>query len=138
MTSPRPGQRDRPSTWSRARRDLATPQGSSLVSALLLCAIAAVVLDVVGARFLNLPGSIVYPAIIIADVAILIVAVFRISAMNKRAAEARREVYRQKFEGNLEAIKAWNQRRSSGTAGTEPLKKSPQPPSQRGSERGGT
>jgi len=117
MTSPRPGQRDKPSTWRRARRDLATPQGSSLASALLLCAIVAVVLDVIGGRFLSLPGSIVYPAIVIANLAILVVAGFRISAMNKQAAEARREVYRQKFETNLEAIKAWSQRRGSRAAG---------------------
>ena len=120
MTSPRPGsQRHRPSMWSKARRDLATPQGSSLASAILLCAIVSVVLEVALGRFIKLPKSVVYSAIIIADIAIFIVAAFRVSAMNRRAEEARRELYRQKFERNLEAIRAWSERRSSGTTGTE-------------------
>ena len=104
MISPRPGQRDRPSTWSRARRDLATPQGSNLISAFLLCAIVSVILDVVVGRFINLPKSVFYPVIIIANIAILAAAAVRISATNRRAEEARRAIYREKFEENLEAI----------------------------------
>lgn len=112
MTSPRPGQRDKPSTWSRARRDRATPQFSSLALAIFLCAIVSVILEVVGGRLINLPKSIVYSVIVIADLAILAVAGSKISAINKRAAEARREVYRQKFERDLEAIRAWSERRN--------------------------
>ena len=106
MTSPRQGGRNKPSTWSKGRRDLASPQGINLASALLLCAIVSVILDIVAGRLLNLPKSVVYPAIIVVDLAIFIVAAFKISAMNKRAEKARREVYRQKFEGDMEAIKA--------------------------------
>ena len=123
MTARRPGsQRDHPSTWSRARRDLATPQGSNLVSAFLLCAVVSVVLEVVLGRYINLPKPIVYSVIIIADLAILVVSAFKMSAMNKRAAAERREVYRQKFEGNLEAIKAWSERRSAEAARKEEIK----------------
>jgi hypothetical protein len=65
----------------------------------------------------KLPRFIVYPATIVADAAILIVAAFKISAMNRRAEKARREAYRRKFEGSLEALKEWSERRSSGTTG---------------------
>lgn len=117
MISPRMGpHRNKPSTWSRARRDLATPQGSNLMSALFLCFILpfiGVILD----SFFDLPNFVMYPviiAIIILEPAIIIVAVIRISAMNKRAEEARREIYRQKFEQNLEGIRKWSEQRKSG------------------------
>lgn len=86
----------------------------NLMLAIFLCAIVSVVLDVVGVRLIHLSRSIVYPVIVIADLAILTVAGSRILAANRRAAEARREAYRQKFERDLEAIKAWNERRHSG------------------------
>ena len=118
MTFLRPpeSRRDKPSSWSRGRRELATPQGSNLVLALVLCALVSIVLEVVGVRLIGLPKSLIYPVIVVADTAILVVAAFKIFAANKREAEARREIYRQKFEGNLDAIKAWSERRSSGTS----------------------
>ena len=54
-------------------------------------------------------------AIIVLEPVIIVVAVLRISAMNKRAEEARREIYRQKFEQNLEGIKEWSEQRKSGS-----------------------
>ena len=90
--------------WTRGRRDLATPQGSNLMSALFLCFPLAIVAMVLEGIF-HLPGSIVYPIAIIGGSAVIILAVFRVAAINKREAEARREAYRQKFEGNLEEIK---------------------------------
>ena len=114
MTSPKHGaQRDKPSTWSRGRRDLASPQGTSLVSAILLCAIISIILDVGGGR-LGLPKSVIYPVIVIVDLTILIVAAIKISAINKRAVEASRETYQQEFEKNMDAIRAWDQRGRSG------------------------
>ena len=91
MITPRPGShRDKTSKWSSRRRDLATPQGSNIVSAFLLCAIVAIVFDVVGRRVFGLPQSVLYPTIVIVNVAILVVAAFRISAINKQAEAARR------------------------------------------------
>jgi hypothetical protein len=129
MISPRQKPRGKSSTnrslanaegWSRARRDLATPQGSSLMSALLLCFACIIVAIVLCSdRVLGLPEPIVYPVAIAANIVIIILAVIRISAMNKRADEARREAYRQKFEKNLEAVKEWSERRNSGITGKE-------------------
>jgi len=115
MTSSRSGShRNRPSAWKRARRDLATPQGSNLMSALFLCFILPVIGVILESLF-DLPNSVMYPviiAIIIAEPIIIIVVMLRISAMNKRAEEARRETYRQKFEQNMEEIKAWSEKRA--------------------------
>jgi phosphoribosylformylglycinamidine cyclo-ligase len=96
-----------------------------LASAILLCAVVSVILEFVLGRRTNLPNSVVYSTIIVVDLAILIVAAFRVSAMNKRAEEARREIYRQKFEGDLEAIRAWSERRSSSATMTKEAAKQP-------------
>jgi hypothetical protein len=113
--SHRPGlHKDRPSIWSRARRDLATPQGSNLMSALFLCFILPLI-GVILESFFGLPNSVMYPiiiAIIIAEPVIIILVLLRISAMNKRAEEARREIYRQKFEQNMDDIRAWSEKRA--------------------------
>jgi len=120
MTAHRPGShRDKPSMWSKGRRDLATPQGTNIASAFLLCAIVAIALDIVGSRVVGLPKSVIYPAIIIIDAAILITAVIRVSAINKQADEARREVYRQKFGGDMEMIRKWSEQRGSEIARKE-------------------
>jgi phosphoribosylformylglycinamidine cyclo-ligase len=120
MITPRPGShRDKTSKWSSRRRDLATPQGSNIVSAFLLCAIIAIVFDVVGRRVFGLPKSVLYPTIVIVNVAILVVAAFRISTINKQAEAARREIYQQKFGGDMEAIRTWSERRSAGSAGEQ-------------------
>ena len=115
MTSHRPGShRDRPSIWSRARRDLATPQGSNLMSALFLCFILPLI-GVFLESFFALPNSVMYPiiiAIIIAEPVIIVFVLLRISAMNKRAEEERREIYRQKFEQNMDDIRAWSEKRA--------------------------
>jgi hypothetical protein len=115
MTSPRPGaHKDRPSVWTRARRDLATPQGSSLMTALLLCFILPLI-GVILESYFDLPNSVMYPIIIIIIIAepiIIVMALLRISAMNKRAEEARREAYRQKFEQNIEEIRTWSEKRA--------------------------
>lgn len=108
--------RNKPSTWSRARRDLATPQGSSLMSALFLCFILPLI-GVILDSFFDLPDFVMYPVIItiiILEPAIIVVTIVRISAMNKRAEEARREIYRQKFEQNLEDLREWSEQRKPG------------------------
>ena len=108
--------RNKPSTWSRARRDLATPQGSSLMSALFLCFILPLI-GVILDSFFDLPDFVMYPVIItiiILEPGIIVVTVLRISAMNKRAEKARREIYRQKFEQNLEDLREWSEQRKPG------------------------
>jgi phosphoribosylformylglycinamidine cyclo-ligase len=101
------------SMWSRGRKDLATPQGTSLATAFLICAFIAIIFEIVLGRVLKLPNAFVYPAIIVVDIAILIVAVIKIAAINKKAEAARREIYRQKFEGDMEAIKNWDKRKAA-------------------------
>ncbi len=108
--------RDRPSAWTRGRRDLATPQGSNLVSAILLCAVVSIVLEVALVRFIHLPKPIVYPLIAVINIAILVVAAIRISAINKRAEEARKAIYREKFGGDMKAFEAWRNSRTAGGA----------------------
>ncbi len=105
--------------WSKGRRDLATPQGSSIASAFLLCAIVAIALDVLGGRVFHLPKSVIYPAIIVIDAAILIAAAFRVSVVNKQAEAARREIYRQKFEVDMEAVRKLSKQRGSKTVKKE-------------------
>jgi hypothetical protein len=83
------------------------------MAAILLCFLCTVVAMIVEAVF-DLPESIVGSATIIAYVVIFVVTIFRISAMNRRAEEARREAYRRKFETNMEAIKESGRRRGSG------------------------
>lgn len=115
MTSSRPGaHKDRPSAWTRARRDLATPQGSNLMTALFLCFILPLI-GVVLESYFDLPNSVMYPIIIIIVIVepiIIVVTLLRVSAMNKRAEAARREAYRQKFEQNMEEIRAWSEKRA--------------------------
>lgn len=114
MIFQRPGsQSDRTSTWSRARRDLATPQGSSLISAFLLCAFISLTLDIIGGYVLHLSGSIVYPVIMVIDIFIIVAAVIKVSAMYRKSAEVNRELYRQRFESDMEAIRIWSERKRS-------------------------
>ncbi len=108
--------RDRPSAWTRGRQDLATPQGSNLVSAILLCAVISIVLEVVLVRFIHLPRSIIYPLIIVINIAILVVSAIRISAINKRAEEARKAIYQEKFGADMKAFEAWRNSRTTGGA----------------------
>lgn len=108
--------RDRPSAWTRGRRDLATPQGSNLVSAILLCAVVSIVLEVVLVRFIHLPRPVIYSLIIVIDIAILAVAAIRISAMNKQAEEARKAIYQEKFGADMKAFEAWRNSRTAGGA----------------------
>ena len=96
MNAPRHGKRDKPSTWSRSRRELASPQGISLTIALVIC-FAITVIGMILESYLHVPKDIIYAAIIISYIIIIAVAMFRISRMNKRAAEARREEYQKKF-----------------------------------------
>jgi len=84
------------------------------MSALFLCFILPLI-GVILESFFDLPNSVMYPVIIviiIAEPIIIIVVMLKISAMNKRAEEARRETYRQKFEQNMEEIKAWSEKRA--------------------------
>jgi len=86
------------------------------MSALFLCFILPLI-GVILDSFFDLPDFVMYPVIItiiILEPAIIIVTIVRISAMNKRAEEARREIYRQKFEQNLEDLREWSEQRKSG------------------------
>ena len=75
------------------------------MSAFFACFPLAIVAMILEGVF-HLPGSIIYPIAIVGGFVIIIVAVFRVSAINKREAEARREAYRQKFETNLEELRS--------------------------------
>ena len=86
--------------------------------AILLCFLCTVVAMIVEAVF-DLPESIVGSATIIAYLVIFVVAILRISAMNRRAEEARREAYRRKFESHLEAIRRSGRHRNSQTSEKE-------------------
>lgn len=108
--------------WARGRRDLATPQGSNLLSALLLCAILSIVLEVALVRFVHLPRSTVYPIIVVVDISILVVAAIRISKINRLAEEARKQIYQEKFGIDPEVLKAWSNRKKSVTRGEETVK----------------
>jgi len=99
------GSRHKPSAWSRAKRDRASPQGLRLTLALMLC-FALTVVAMILERVAHASKNIVYFALIIAYVAIIAVTMFKISAMNRRAEKARREAYKQKFEGHLQALRA--------------------------------
>ena len=116
MNSPRQRHRLKPSTWSRARRDLASPQGLNLMIALMLCFLLTVV-GLILESVLNVPKSIITVFLIVGYIVIIAVAMYRILAMNKRADEARREAYRQKFEKHLETMKP---RSSEKTGEKEP------------------
>ena len=89
-------QQNKGSMFARGVRDLGTPLGASLFAAIVLCGIVAIVLDYIGERF-DLPKSIIYTIIIIIIVIVFIVVVLRLSMMNKKDIEKRREAYRQKF-----------------------------------------
>ena len=96
MNSPRHGQRNKPSTWSRSRRELASPQGLTLTIALVICfflTVIAVILE--GA--LNVSRDIVYPIVVVLYIIVIAIAMIRISRVNRRAAQARKEAYREKF-----------------------------------------
>lgn len=97
MNSPRHGKQHRPSTWSRARHDLASPQGFGLMIGLLLCflfTVAAIILE----SYLNVPKSVISVGLLTSYAVILTVVMYKIIARNKREAKARREAYREKFE----------------------------------------
>ncbi len=91
------GQRHRPSSWSRGKRDLASPQGLTLMMALMLSFVITI-LGMVLESVLHVPKSVVFVAIIVSYIVVMGVAVYKILARNKRDAEARREAYREKFE----------------------------------------
>jgi ABC-type transport system involved in cytochrome bd biosynthesis fused ATPase/permease subunit len=97
MKSPRQRRQDRPSSWSRARRELASPQGLTLTIALVLCfflTIIALILE----SYLHVPQSVVLIGVITAYVVVIGVAMYKILTRNKRDAEARRQAYYEKFE----------------------------------------
>jgi len=97
MNSPRQqGQRHKPSTWSRSRRELASPQGINLTIALMLCFFLTVIATILESR-LHVPKDIILPAVIVSYIVVIGMAMFRISRINKRAAERRKEIYREKF-----------------------------------------
>jgi len=91
-------QQNKGSILARGFHDLGTPQGVSLFAIIILFGIIAIVLDYIGERF-NLPKSIIYTIIFILLAVVFIIIIFRLSTMNKKAVEKRREAYRQKFGG---------------------------------------
>ncbi|MFC1715081.1 hypothetical protein ACFL6S_15550 [Candidatus Poribacteria bacterium] len=96
MNSPRHGQRNKPSTWTRSRRELASSQGITLTIALVSCfffTVVAVILEGV----LNVSRDIVYPILVVVYVLVIAMAMVRISRVNKQAAEVRKEAYLKKF-----------------------------------------
>ena len=102
MNAPRQNQQEpkqnKESMLVRGFHDLGTPQGASLFGIIILCGIIAIILDYIGERY-HLPKSLIYTIIIIFIVAVFIYVVFRMSMMNKKAIEKRRETYRRKYGG---------------------------------------
>jgi len=88
-------QKEDQSFLSRGRRDLSTPQGSKLLSALLICGFLSILIDLIGER-LHIPKSIIYPAIVIINLAIISIFAFKITEINRRLKEKREISYRQK------------------------------------------
>ena len=109
--------RENDTLWGKARRDLGTPQGTNLATALLLCAIISIVLEILGTRVFNLPKPIVYTTIIIVDVIILGIAAFRISVMYRKAELTRREIYNQKFGSEMDIIRQYEELKKAGKIG---------------------
>jgi len=91
-------QRNKDSVLVRGFYDLGTPQGASVFAIIILCGIVAIVLDYIGERF-KLPKSIIYTIIFILIAIMFILIIFRLSTINKKIAEKKREAYRQKFGG---------------------------------------
>lgn len=89
-------QRNIGSILARGFYDLGTPQGASLFAIIVLCGIIAIALDYIGERF-KLPKSIIYTIIFILIAIMFILIIFRLSMINKKATEKKREAYRQKF-----------------------------------------
>ena len=90
------GQRHKPSTWSRSKRELASPQGINLTIALMLCFLLTVIATILESR-LHIPKNVVLAAVLVSYIIVIGIAMFRISRVNKRAAERRKEIYREKF-----------------------------------------
>ena len=103
--------------WSKAKRDLSSPQGASVFSALLLCAIISIILEIIGGR-LNLPRSVVYPVIIFVNLVILAIFGSRIVVANRRMAKAQQE-RRLRFESDLAGLKEPREGREPGSVGEE-------------------
>jgi len=91
-------QRDIGSMLARGFYDLGTPQGASVFAIIILCGIIAIVLDYIGEKY-KLPKSIIYTIIFILIAIVFILIIFRLSMINKKITEKKREAYRQKFGG---------------------------------------
>ncbi len=75
---------------------MASPQGLNLAIALLLCFLLTAIAMILESLF-HVSRDIVYPAVIVAYIVVIAIAMFRISRVNKRAAEKRKKIYREKF-----------------------------------------
>ena len=106
-------QQDRGSTWTRAKRDLSTRSGSSLIKVIVLAGAASIAIDQIGKR-LNIPHVVLYSAIIILDIAIIVVIAVKMAAMNRQAAEKKEAAYREKFDVDREALRNVVDRKKSG------------------------
>ena len=100
MNSPRhrqgQGQRHKPSTWSRSKRELASPQGINLTIALMLCFVLTVIATILESR-LHIPKNVILVAVLVSYIVVIGMALFRISRIDKLAAEKRKKAYREKF-----------------------------------------
>lgn len=89
-------QEESKSFLEKGRRELATPQGSKLFSAFLLCGFLSILLEYISNRLL-IPKSLTYSFIIIINAVIIIIYAFKIYNINKRIKEKREEKYIQKY-----------------------------------------
>ncbi len=80
----------------KGRKELATPQGSKLFSAFLICGFLSILLEYISNRFL-IPKPLTYTFIIIMNAVIITVYAFKIYNINKRIKEKREEKYMQKY-----------------------------------------
>lgn len=80
----------------KGRRELATPQGSKLFSAFLICGFLSILLEYISNRFL-IPKPLTYTFIIVMNTVIITVYAFKIYNINKKIKEKREEKYIQKY-----------------------------------------
>lgn len=96
MNLPRHDHEENKSFLEKGRRELATPQGSKLLSAFLLCGFLSILLEYIFNRF-PIPKSLIYSLIIIINAVIITIYAFKIYNINKKIKEKREEKYIKKY-----------------------------------------
>lgn len=88
-----PRQPSKESKFARGRRDLATPQGLTLIKTIALCAVFSIVADIVGRR-VGIKTDLLYGILIVINIVVFGLVVVRMAIMNKKILEKRRKQQR--------------------------------------------